>query len=69
MRQYAHLNSSVAAQVEVELEGVCDAGVHGGSCWNVPALSNLATTNPSLYIAVHNSSSTQHITESERDRQ
>lgn len=38
---YIHLNSCMAAQVEVKLEGVCDAGVDCGPCWNVATFPNL----------------------------
>lgn len=38
---FAHLNASMAAQVEVKLGRVCDGAVHCGACWDVATLPNL----------------------------
>lgn len=36
-----YLDAGVAAQVEVKLKGMGDAGVHGRPCRNIPTLPNL----------------------------
>ena len=50
----SHLNSSMAAQVEVKLGRVCDGAVHCSACWDVTALTDLQTViNKIMTVKTH----------------
>lgn len=48
-----YLYAGMAAQVEVKLKGMGDAGVHGSPCRNVATLPNLQKSREHKRIMIH----------------